>query len=109
MNTLTLLQPRETSFKRLVFEALSRLGEVEIRPHFAGEGLYYQDRLFAIMRDCRLYLRADSVTALRFQAEGMQPFRPAPGVMMSSFYEAPERVVLRPDRLEAWARRSAAL
>lgn len=86
--------------------ALDQLAPAEARSMFGGWGLYRDGACFAIVYRGRLYLKTDEAGRARFIAEGMKPFRPAPGKTLKSFYEAPPEVLEDRSAAQAWAERA---
>lgn len=103
--------PVSRAYKAFIQDLLSDFGPVNIRNMFSGAGIYADGVMFAILVDERLYLKADSLSARDFAAEGKGPFtyRPkgrAPVAM--SYWEVPERLLDDPEELVTWARRAHA-
>jgi DNA transformation protein len=103
--------PVSRAYKAFIQDLLSDFGPVNIRNMFSGAGIYADGVMFAILVDDRLYLKADSLSACDFAAEGKGPFtyRPkgrAPVAM--SYWEVPERLLDDPEELVTWARRAHA-
>jgi DNA transformation protein and related proteins len=77
-------------------------GPVEVRPMFGGAGIYAEGRMFALMSDGVIYLKADEHNALAFEREQLEPFTYATrtgrrGVM--SYRRMPDRLYDDPDEL----------
>lgn len=53
---------------------LEPLGDVSPRAMFGGWGLYLDGRMFALVGDGQLYLKADDETRELFRAAGCRPF-----------------------------------
>ena len=82
-------------------------GAVEVRRMFGGAGIYAEGRMFALMSDGVIYLKADEHNALAFEREQLEPFTYATrtgrrGVM--SYRRMPDRLYDDPDELAIWAR-----
>ena len=78
-------------------EQLAPLG-VHARAMFGGHGLYKDDVMFAIVdSEGRLYLRADSSTAMAFEAAGSTQHARMP------YWEVPEPIREDPEQLREWA------
>lgn len=87
-----------------VVDRLAPLGPVRPKAMFGGYGLYLDDVFFALVAD-QLYLKVDDRNRPRFEAAGMEPFRPfedRPGTM--SYYPVPEEVFDDPPSLVDWAK-----
>lgn len=74
--------PVSRAYKAFIQDLLSDFGPVNIRNMFSGAGIYADGVMFAILVDDRLYLKADSLSARDFAAEGKGPFtyRPRAGL-----------------------------
>ena len=57
-----------------VIELLAGLGPLRIRRMFGGAGVYRDDRMFALIADEVLYLKADAESRGAFEAARSQPF-----------------------------------
>jgi DNA transformation protein len=87
-----------------VLEQLRRVAVgVRARSMFGGVGIYAGELFFALMDDDTLYLKADDSTRVRFEARGMEPFRPAgeKGEVMQ-YYEVPADVLEDVELLAPW-------
>lgn len=85
---------------------LSGLGAISARRMFGGAGIYCDGRMFALVADDVLYLKADAQTAPRFEAEGLEPFVfKSPGRKPStmSYRRAPEAAMDDPEIMGEWA------
>ena len=73
---------------------------------FGGVSIYASGVLFALVDDDVLYLKADSSTKARFEAEGLGPFTydGKTGPVAMSYWRAPERLYDEPDDMLEWAR-----
>ncbi len=76
---------------------------------FGGQGLYWQDQIFGLIDDGRLYFRVSTVTAAVYEEKGSQPFEPWPGHVMKGYYEVPATVLEDADLAAAWAREAWSL
>ncbi len=82
-------------------QQLEPLG-VRARAMFGGHGIFKDDVMFAIVdSDGRLYLRADSTTAVAYEAAGSTQH------MRMPYWEVPEPVREDPEQLRAWAATAA--
>ena len=103
--------PVSRTYKAFVQVLLSEFGPVSIRNMFSGAGIYADGVMFAILVDDRLYLKADSLSARDFAAEGKGPFTHRPkgrAPVAMSYWEVPERLLDDPEELVTWARRRGA-
>ncbi|WP_207481375.1 TfoX/Sxy family protein [Arenibaculum pallidiluteum] len=83
---------------------LAPLGDVTARRMFGGWGLRCGGLFFAIVSDDVLYLKADDVTRARFEAEGLEPFRPMADRPALPYYPPPDDALEDPEALLPWAR-----
>ena len=75
---------------------------IETRAMFGGFGLFKDEIMFAIIdSEGRLYLRADSSTALAFEAAGSTQHARMP------YWEVPEPIREDPEQLREWAATAA--
>lgn len=62
-------------FITYLLEQLAPLGDVRARAMFGGFGIYCGDRMFALVADDALYIKADEVNRAEFETRGLLPFR----------------------------------
>lgn len=99
------------SFRQFVIEQLEQAArDIRSRRMFSGVGLYCGEYFFALIADDQLYFKVDDETRPRYDAEGMEPFRPygADGAVIS-YYQVPIGVLEAPDELRVWAREAVAV
>jgi DNA transformation protein and related proteins len=98
--------PVTDSFRDFVLEQLEQCArDIRAKRMFGAVGIYSGEYFFAVIDDDRLYLKVDDQTRLRFEAEGMQPFRPYGDARESmNYYEVPVGVLEAPDELRTWVR-----
>jgi DNA transformation protein len=90
----------------LVGDATAGLGRASARAMFGGHGLYLGELMVGLIAADALYLKVDSETRARFEAEGSRPFeyeasgRAKPIVM--SYWEAPADALDDADALRHW-------
>jgi DNA transformation protein len=98
-------------FRDHVLELLAALGPVTARAMFGGYGLYLDGRMFALISDDTLYLKADDRNRAAFEAAGTGAFRPRVGGrrMTMPYYETPPEILEDGDALADWARGSVAV
>ncbi len=81
-------------FVELALERLEAAGRVQARAMFGGHGLYAQGRMFALIADDVLYLKADAQNRQSLLAEGGQLFQPFAGKKMTmSYVSLPEEAL----------------
>jgi DNA transformation protein and related proteins len=92
-------------------ELFSVFGPVEVRPMFGGAGIYAEGRMFALVSDGVIYLKADKHNAPAFEREQLAPFTYATRAGrrgVTSYRRMPDRLYDDPDELTMWARDSLA-
>ncbi len=91
-------------FRSFVLEQLARAAsDVRARSMFGGVGLYAGDLFFALVDDDVLYFKVDDTTRGRFEACGMEPFRPGgDGGEVMQYYAVPAEVLEDFDALATW-------
>ncbi len=90
-----------------LIDLFSGFGPVTIRRMFSGFGISADGTNFALALRGGLYLRADPASIPRFEAEGAKPFQyqtRTKTVVVSSYWQLPERLYDDPDELAEWAR-----
>ena len=100
--------PKRSEFVDYLLEQLASLGEVSARGMFGGWGIYHEGRMFALVAEDTLYLKADDANRADFERENLQPFRYAKsdrGVAVMSYYQPPAAAIDDRDLLCAWARK----
>lgn len=87
-------------------ELLEPLGDIRVKRMFGGAGVYADDVMFALIDDETLYFKADALTRVRYEAEGLGPFvyegKTRPVEM--SYWRVPERLYDEPEEILEWAR-----
>lgn len=69
--------PVSADFRDYILELLAplgKLGTIRAKRMFSGAGLFLDDRMFAILIDDTLYLKADDGNRAAYIARGMTPF-----------------------------------
>ncbi len=77
---------------------------------FGGYGFYLGDAFFGIIWKGRLFFKTDEETRDEYLALGAVPFdppRPHRAKPIMTYYSVPEEILDHPERLRAWALRSA--
>lgn len=87
-------------------EVFERFGRVEARRMFGGHGVYHEGRMFALVAQDTLYLKADAKTLPAFDALGLAPFSFQRGdkTMQMSYRQAPADLFEDRDEAARWAR-----
>jgi DNA transformation protein len=94
-----------SEFIDYVLELFASLGDVRVRRMFGGHGVFHGELMFALVVDDVLYLKADAVSAVRFEERGLPRFvyhRQGRPVQLS-YFMAPEELYDAPDAAREWA------
>ena len=99
---------KEKEFVSYVAELMQSIGVVSAKRMFGGYGIFLEGRMFALVADSTLYLKADSETESEFEERGLERFKyHKKGKEYSmSYYCAPEEALEDMDEMNDWARRS---
>jgi len=98
------------SFRTLVLDNLSGIGDVMPRPMFGGLGLYCRGVFFGIVAADVLYLKADDELRVEFERAGATAFKPfADRPMSMKYYSVPPAILESPSSLVSWAGKSLAI
>jgi DNA transformation protein and related proteins len=101
--------PVSASYREYVADQLAALPGVVIKRMFGGLGLYFDERMFAVVDDDTMYLRVDDATRPEFVKRDMAPFRPVkrdPKKVSLNYYQLPAEVLEDSDVLVEWAKRA---
>ena len=96
-------------FRDYVTDLFEPFGEVKIKLMFGGAGIYFKDRMFGLIGNERIYLKANEITRAAFEAEGSKPFvfeMKNGDIVAMSYLEVPPRLLDDTDELAKWARRA---
>lgn len=96
---------KRSEYADYICEQLAPLGPVVARAMFGGYGLSLDGLTFAIIVDDALYLKIDDKTLPRYEALGLERFKPfadKPGRM--NYCPLPPELMDDPDGLVEWAR-----
>ncbi len=88
-------------------DLFSGLGDIRVRKMFGGAGVYYDGRMFALLADNEIYLKADRINDPKFNAHDCPPFHYDKGtgeIMTMSYRAMPEAAFDDADQALAWAR-----
>ncbi|MCR6643409.1 MAG: TfoX/Sxy family protein [Terricaulis sp.] len=66
------------SFHDFVRELFAGLGPIQIKRMFGGAGVYAEGRMFALLADEVIYLKADAALKAALEVQGCGPFVWAP-------------------------------
>lgn len=101
--------PNSREFTEYIVDRLSPMGDVRARAMFGGHGLYMDSLMFALIASDTLYLKVDDGTRDRYDAAGLEPFKPSEDRPMTmSYYPVPEEVFEDEVLLVVWAREAYA-
>ena len=99
--------PRPKALPASLAALLSRLtplGEVKARAMFGGHGVYLDGQIFGIAAGERIFFKIDDTTRPRYEAKGMEVFRPYDDhVTLASYFEVPPDVLDDGDAVRNWA------
>jgi DNA transformation protein len=98
-------------FRTFILEQLEQaVPGIRDRRMFGGVGLYAGDDFFGIIDSDTLYFKVDDQTRPRFEAEGMEPFRPyGPDGETMGYYQVPASLLEDVDVLRPWVRDAVAV
>ena len=97
----------DRAFGDRVREHLAALGPIEIKPMFGAASVYFDGRIFALLDDGVIWLKADDDNAPDLIAAGGRPFRYAARdgrTMEMAYWSLPEAAVDDPEEAVRWAR-----
>ncbi len=93
----------DEGFHGFALEQLGRVVPVTAKRMFGGVGVYARARFFALMDDDTLWLKVDDATRPRFEALGLEPFRPeGPDGPAMSYYPVPGEILEDVEQLASW-------
>jgi len=97
---------RDDDFTAHCLELLAPAGRARARRMFGGHGLYLDDLFVALVLGDNLYLKADALSAPRFDAAGGEPFRYDRQGRSASlgFWTPPAEAMESPMLMLPWAR-----
>jgi DNA transformation protein len=61
-------------FRDHVTDLFASFGKVKIKLMFGGAGIYFNEQMFGLIADERIYLKASDETRPSFEREGSKPF-----------------------------------
>ena len=99
----------DPDFGEWVREHFAALGPIEIKRMFGAAGAYADGRIFALLDDGVVWLKADDVNAPLLADAGSRQFTypTKDGAMMAmAYWSLPERALDDPDEAADWARKS---
>jgi DNA transformation protein len=95
----------------LVNDLLSDLSNIGARSMFGGFGIYQHKKIFGIVINGELYLKARDALVQVFIAAGAQPFTYQKNNKTYSmcYYKVPEKILNNRELLLSWAKQSIAV
>jgi DNA transformation protein len=97
-------------------ELFAGLGGVSVRRMFGGAGVYAQGRMFALIAEEVIYLKADAALQAALQEAGSQPFTwipdsgPKKGQPIAMrYWRLPDAALDDPDAALGWGKRALAV
>lgn len=102
--------PAQSQFVEYVTDQLQPLGAVRARAMFGGWGVYLDGRMFALVSDDALYIKADDANRAEFTHLGLEPFRfEMKGALKAmSYFQPPAAALDDGEMLCVWARKGVA-
>jgi DNA transformation protein and related proteins len=87
-------------------DLFQELGAVRIRGMFGGQGIYLDDRMFALVAADELYLKVDDENRPLFESAGSRPFvyRQGAKAVAMSYWLMPEDAFDDPSEAARWGR-----
>lgn len=97
---------KSSPFVLYLLDLMAPLGPVAYRRMFGGGGLFLDGRMFAIVDDETLYLKADDITRAAFEAARMEPFlyESKTRAIRLPYHRLPDEFLDDADDLLKWAR-----
>jgi len=95
-----------SQFVQSLHEVFERMGRIEARRMFGGHGIYHDGRMFALVANDTLYLKADAHTLGEFEKRGLSAFgyeREGRRTEMS-YRQAPEELFEDREEAARWGR-----
>lgn len=91
-----------------IADIFAGLGPVQIRRMFGGKGIYFNGRIFALVVDGELLLKADDESAPVFQAAGCRQWNYGSSRLKKNvampYWSVPPEALDDPDEMTPWAR-----
>ncbi|OUM00637.1 TfoX/Sxy family protein [Variovorax sp. JS1663] len=95
-----------SQFVQSLHEVFERMGRIEARRMFGGHGVYHDGRMFGLVANDTLYLKADDQTLAAFERRGLPAFgyeREGRRTEMS-YRQAPEEIFEDREAALRWGR-----
>ncbi|MGJ8667862.1 MAG: TfoX/Sxy family protein [Oceanococcus sp.] len=99
-----------SDFVEHLHEVFYEFGAITAKRMFGGHGIFHEERMFGLIADDVLYLKADQQSCADFVALDLSPFEysKAGKVMKMSYYQAPESIYDDSDEATLWAHKAFA-
>lgn len=100
----------QPQFVTHVLEQMRDLGAVRARPFFGGWGIYWDDRIIALIADDTLYFKADQANRADFEALNLEPltYETKGKRTAMSYFRAPDDVFDDDEAMTQWAQSARA-
>lgn len=94
-----------SEFVAHLHEVFEQFGPIAAKRMFGGHGIYHQGRMFALVADDVLYLKADVESRAAFDALDLPPFTYVKNgkSMTMSYFAAPECIFDDAEEASRWA------
>lgn len=97
-----------SEFAASLSEVFERMGRVQLKRMFGGQGVYLDGRMFGLVARDTLYLKTDAQTAPFFDTRELPPFsfERQGKVMRTSYRAAPEEIFEDKEEAALWGNRA---
>ena len=87
-----------------IHEMFEGLGPVTVKPMFGGKGIYHQGRILALVVAGEMLLKADKLSAGKFEAAGSTQwsYEGKKKPVKMPYWSIPDSAMDDPDELSAW-------
>jgi len=95
-------------FAQELHDVFERFGRITLRRMFGGHGVFHEGRMFGLIIDGRLYLKADAQTVAFFEARGLPCFeyQRQGKTARIAYFEAPPELFEDREEAALWGRRA---
>lgn len=96
---------QENEFVAYLLDLLQIIGPVTARSMFGGHGIFLDKRMFGLVAESVLYLKANEKTIPDFEEKGLEAFyyEKNQKTYKMSYFQAPEDILEDPKTLQQWA------
>ena len=99
--------PVSEEYLEYVLDQITIEGDISARSMFGGYGVFMDNKMFGIVSDDVLYLKADNQNRQDYERAGMHPFRPYKDQSrIMSYYEVPADILESVTELEPWVEKA---